>query len=169
MAQVDVDALTYVWATQRRLSHTATRVKRSIKRWRTVSLVLAVVRAIAATLGVVAAVTALAGVGVWVAVATTIACAVTAHVAAARYQFVVLSYRAAARRLRSLERSWLAGDTGDVAALVREAEELISRQTTAGWPGGCATPRQAPATQRRFPGHARRTGDAGARVPRPSA
>jgi hypothetical protein len=87
-----------------------------------------------ALLAVVAAVSGVASVGVWVAVVTTVAGAVTAHVGAARYQFLALSYRAAARRLRSLEHAWRAGTGANT--LVRDCEEAIARQNDswmAGW------------------------------------
>jgi hypothetical protein len=113
----------------------AARQRRMLSRFRAVEFGLSIG---GAALGGVAAATGIAGVGVWVAVVTTVSGAVAAHVAANRYQFLVLSYRAAARRLRSLERAWRAGSTppADPAALVRDCEEVIARQNDswmAGW------------------------------------
>ena len=47
---------------------------------------------LAALLGAVAAATHLDDVGVWVAVVTTVGAAITAHIAAARYEHLVISY-----------------------------------------------------------------------------
>jgi hypothetical protein len=113
----------------------AARQRRLLSRFRAAEFGLSIA---GAALGGVAAATGVAGVGVWVAVVTTVGGAVTAHVAANRYQFLLLSYRAAARRLRSLERAWRAAPPGDAdpAALVRDCEEVIARQNDswmAGW------------------------------------
>jgi SMODS and SLOG-associating 2TM effector domain 1 len=60
---------------------------------------------LAALLGAVAAATRLDDVGVWVAVVTTVGAAITAHIAAARYEHLVISYLSTTRQLRSLLRS----------------------------------------------------------------
>ena len=72
-----------------------------------------------------------AGVGLsaWVGVLTTLAAALAAHVAANRYDFLVMSYYGTARRLEDLVNKWRsAADKGDAAwsAFVKSCEEAIS-------------------------------------------
>jgi hypothetical protein len=86
---------------------------------------------LAALLGAIAATAGLDRVGVWVAVVTTVGAAITAHIAAARYEHLVISYLATARQLRSLLRSWEGRSEKTPAAagqLVRECEDVISRE-----------------------------------------
>jgi hypothetical protein len=86
---------------------------------------------LAALLGAVAATARLAEVGVWVAVLTTVGAAITAHIAAARYEHLVISYLSTARQLRSVLRSWeRRSDKTPAAAaqLVRDCEDVISRE-----------------------------------------
>jgi hypothetical protein len=86
---------------------------------------------LAAALGVVAAVTHASGIGSWVAVATTVGAAITAHMAAARYEHLVISYLATARQLRTLVRNWRDGgdhSRGATGKFVRDCEDVISRE-----------------------------------------
>jgi SMODS and SLOG-associating 2TM effector domain 1/Protein of unknown function (DUF4231) len=86
---------------------------------------------LAALLGAIAAVAQLDGVGVWVAVVTTVGAAITAHIAAARYEHLVISYLSTARQLRSLLRGWEGRSDKTPAAagkLVRDCEDVISRE-----------------------------------------
>jgi SMODS and SLOG-associating 2TM effector domain 1 len=62
---------------------------------------------------------------------TTVGAAVTAHIAAARYEHLVISYLSTARQLRFLLRSWEGrpDKTAEAAGrLVRECEDVISRE-----------------------------------------
>jgi hypothetical protein len=86
---------------------------------------------LAAGLGAVAATTGTVGLAGWVAAVTTVGAAVTAHIAAARYEHLVISYLATARQLRFLVGSWNGGvhrDAQDAARLVQECEDAISRE-----------------------------------------
>jgi hypothetical protein len=86
---------------------------------------------LAALLGAIAATARLDSVGVWVAVVTTVGAAITAHIAAARYEHLVISYLSTARQLRSLLRGWeRRSDKTPAAAaqLVRDCEDVISRE-----------------------------------------
>jgi hypothetical protein len=86
---------------------------------------------LAAVLGAIAATMRLNSVGVWVAVVTTVGAAITAHIAAARYELLIISYLSTARQLRSLLRRWEGeSDKSPAAAdmLVRECEDVISRE-----------------------------------------
>jgi SMODS and SLOG-associating 2TM effector domain 1/Protein of unknown function (DUF4231) len=86
---------------------------------------------LAALLGAIAATARMDSVGVWVAVVTTVGAAITAHIAAARYEHLVISYLSTARQLRSLLRSWegRSDKTAKAAGkLVRDCEDVISRE-----------------------------------------
>jgi SMODS and SLOG-associating 2TM effector domain 1/Protein of unknown function (DUF4231) len=86
---------------------------------------------LAALLSAIAAVTHIGGVSAWVAVITTVGAAITAHIAAARYEHLVVSYLATARQLQTLLRNWRYGtDTSAAAAaaLIRDCESVISRE-----------------------------------------
>jgi SMODS and SLOG-associating 2TM effector domain 1/Protein of unknown function (DUF4231) len=86
---------------------------------------------LAALLGAIAATARLDDVGVWVAVVTTVGAAITAHIAAARYEHLVISYLSTARQLRSLLRGWeRRSDKTPAAAaqLVHDCEDVISRE-----------------------------------------
>jgi hypothetical protein len=87
--------------------------------------------AVAFVLSIVAAATHVGGFGIWVGVVTTVGAAITAHIAAARYEHLVISYRATARQLRALVRDWNASPDHDAAAagrMVRSCEDVISRE-----------------------------------------
>jgi hypothetical protein len=84
-----------------------------------------------ALLGAIAAVTRLDSVGVWVGVVTTVAAAITAHIAVVRYEHVVISYLATARQLRALLWNWRDGidrSAPAAAKLIRDCEDVISRE-----------------------------------------
>jgi hypothetical protein len=106
---------------------------------------------VAALLGAIAAAARLNEVAVWVAVATTVGAAITAHIAAARYEHLVISYLSTARQLRSLVRSWegRSDKTPEEAGrLVRECEDVISRENEswmAAWSRGEGQALPAPA------------------------
>ena len=85
----------------------------------------------ATLLSTIAAVTHVGGFSAWVAVVTTIAAAITSHIAAERYEHLVVSYMATARQLESITEVWLASDdkSAEAAAkLVRGCEDVISRE-----------------------------------------
>jgi hypothetical protein len=71
-----------------------------------------------------------AGVAAWIAVATTLGAALAAHIAAGRYEFLLMSFHATARRLEDLVNEWRAigapTDPQEWSALVAAAEEAIS-------------------------------------------
>jgi hypothetical protein len=84
-----------------------------------------------AALGAVAATTGTDAVAAWVAVVTTVGAAITAHIAAARYEHHVTSYLATARQLRFLVGEWRSSrDSGPDAAarFVQACEDVISRE-----------------------------------------
>ena len=65
------------------------------------------------------------------AVLTTVGAAITAHIAAARYEHLVISYLSTARQLRSLLRGWEGRShktPEEAGRLVRECEDVISRE-----------------------------------------
>jgi len=95
----------------------------------------------AAGLGAVAGFTALPEIGLlphlspWVAVVTTAGAAVTAHLAAARYDHAAMTYTATAGRLAALRDAWRADpsrlDPARVAKLVDDCENAISTENEA--------------------------------------
>jgi SMODS and SLOG-associating 2TM effector domain 1/Protein of unknown function (DUF4231) len=95
----------------------------------------------AAGLGAVAGFTALPGIGLlphlspWVAVVTTAGAAVTAHLAAARYDHAAMIYTATADRLTALRDAWRADpnrlDPARVGKLVDDCENAISTENEA--------------------------------------
>jgi conflict system pore-forming effector with SLATT domain/uncharacterized protein DUF4231 len=102
--------------------------KKRLSLFRGVEFTLSV---LAAVLGAIAATAHSNRIGVWVAVVTTVGAAITAHIAAARYEHLVISYLSTARQLRSLLRRWEGrSDKNPTAAgmLVRECEDVISRE-----------------------------------------
>ncbi len=74
--------------------------------------------------------TADAGVAAWVAVLTTLGAALAAHMAASRYDFLVMSYYATARRLEDLVNDWRSDgaptEPAAWSAFVRACEDAIS-------------------------------------------
>ena len=85
----------------------------------------------AVLLSAIAATTHVGGVSAWVAVVTTVAAAITAHIAAARYEHLVISYLATARQLEALVRTWRDGtdkSAGVAAKLISDCESVISRE-----------------------------------------
>jgi hypothetical protein len=106
----------------------AQRQARRLAAFRGVEYALALLGAV---LGAVAAVARVDALAAWVAVVTTVTAAVTAHIAAARYEQLMISYAATARQLRYLVRGWSrTADRGpeSAARLVRECEDAISRE-----------------------------------------
>ncbi|WP_165942765.1 DUF4231 domain-containing protein [Micromonospora sp. KC721] len=106
----------------------AARQQRLMVRFRSAEFAIA---AVGAVLGALAATTGAGGVGVWVSAVTVVGASVTAHIAAARYEHLVVSYLATARRLAALLEEWEA--TADrspaaAAAFVSACEEVISRE-----------------------------------------
>jgi hypothetical protein len=93
-----------------------------------------------AALGAVAAGVANRQPAAWVPVVTTIAAAVTAHIAAERYEAQIISYSATAQKLRNLRDQWpnAIGEAGrllDDEAFVIECEKVISSENQ-GWMAG---------------------------------
>jgi hypothetical protein len=112
------------------------RLRHKLKAFRTLEFGLGLV---AAVLGAIAAIASGRGdsgaqtstaIAAWVAVLTTVAGAVTTHIAANRYEFLVMSYAATAARLADLLNEWrIAGMPSDGAhwsKFVRECENAIS-------------------------------------------
>jgi hypothetical protein len=86
---------------------------------------------IGAVLGAISVTTRTDAVAAWVAVVTTVAAAITAHIAAARYEHLVIAYLTTARQLRFLVREWRNGGDGSPLAagrLIGECENVISRE-----------------------------------------
>jgi hypothetical protein len=91
---------------------------------------------VAAGLGALTAVSAIPAtglkpvIGVWVAVLTTLAASIGAHVAASRYDFIVTSYYATARRLEDLVNEWRSDGSPPTgprwSQFVRDCEQAIS-------------------------------------------
>jgi hypothetical protein len=119
----------------------ATENARMAKRLRDLEFVLLVV---AAGLGAVAAGTAsvegLSALGSWVAVVTTAGAAVTAHLAAGRYDHQAIAYQGTAFRLTALRNGFLAdptaGDPTRISKFVDDVENAISSENEAwlaGW------------------------------------
>jgi hypothetical protein len=96
---------------------------------------LAVAMAAAASAAVATGLGWLAHLGPWVAVVTTAGGAVTAHLAAARYDHAAITYYATADRLAGLRDAWLADadrlDPARVAKLVDDCENAISTENEA--------------------------------------
>jgi multisubunit Na+/H+ antiporter MnhG subunit len=108
---------------------------------RTVGFTLSLV---AAALAAISAISAHAQVDVWVAAVTTVTSAILAHAAAARYDFLVVSYLATARRLASLadpfEERVGESDVGpvEIGAFVQDCEAAISVEND-GWMAAWST------------------------------
>ena len=106
----------------------------------------------AAASGALGAVKGMEQFGAWVAVVTTLAGAVTAHVAAARYEFLAVSYRATAHRLESLRDQWLdsqqpaAGAKMTPAEFIKQCEDAISMENQ-GWMADWLEAKETPAKQ----------------------
>jgi len=86
---------------------------------------------IATALSAIAAATHVGGYSAWVAVVTTVAAAITSHIAAERYEHLVVSYMATARQLEKIVREWRASEDNSAeaaAALVQKCESVISRE-----------------------------------------
>jgi hypothetical protein len=86
---------------------------------------------IGALLSAVAGVAQSGLLGVWVAVVTTIGAAITAHIAAARYEHLVITYMATARQLRFLVQRWsnrVDPSPTEAGDFVRDCEDVISRE-----------------------------------------
>ncbi len=96
---------------------------------------LAVVMGAMASAAVATGLPQLAGLGPWVAVVTTAGAAVTAHLAASRYDHEAIIYFGTADRLAALRDEWLANpnrlDPPCVANFVNECENAISTETEA--------------------------------------
>jgi hypothetical protein len=89
-----------------------------------------------AALGAVAAATGSDQVSAWAPVATTAAAAVAAHVAAERYEHLVVGYETTRRRLEDLRSRWASGAAAaDPGAFVVECENAISVENQ-GWMAG---------------------------------
>jgi hypothetical protein len=102
--------------------------QRRLGQFRAVEFALAMLGVI---LGAVAAATKINAIGAWVAVVTTVAAAITAHIAAARYEHLVITYLSTARQLRARVTEWgVSTDrSSDAAArLIGECEDIISRE-----------------------------------------
>ena len=104
-------------------------------RWlRLLEFGLALLAAGFAAVATLASETFAARIGAWVAVITTSGAAVTAHIAANRYQHLVNTYRATAGHLRSLRDEWVDGRKPDqsFSAFVHGCEDAISVENQ-GW------------------------------------
>lgn len=75
-------------------------------------------------------------IGAWVAVLTTIGGTLTAHIAAARYDYIVTSYAATAHQLGFLRQGWRSNETAVIPSaewseFVRDCEDVISKENEA--------------------------------------
>jgi hypothetical protein len=97
---------------------------------------LAVIMGAAACAAAATGVTSLSVFGPWVAVVTTASAAVTAHLAASRYDHEAIIYFGTADRLADLRDTWLAHpnrmDAACVAKFVDDCEQAISTENE-GW------------------------------------
>jgi hypothetical protein len=94
----------------------------------------------AASLGAIAAGVSSRQPALWVPVVTTVAAAVTAHIASERYEIQIVSYSATARKLTSLREQWpnATDEAGNVLVgqgFVTECENVISSENQ-GWMAG---------------------------------
>lgn len=101
-----------------------------VTRGRRMSLVLGALAAILGALG------ASGWTAAWVAVLTTITASIAAYLYAGRYQYLIVSYQATARRLEALKQLWLVSpasdtDTKQCHQFIRACEEAISIENTA--------------------------------------
>jgi hypothetical protein len=96
---------------------------------------LAVIMAAAASAAAATGLSQLAGLGSWVAVVTTAGAAVTAHLAAARFDHQAMTYFATAERLTSLRDAWRVDDERNtpsrVGKFVDDCENAISVENEA--------------------------------------
>ena len=96
----------------------------------------------AVVLAALAAAFQIGGLAAWVPVVTTIATAVAAYIAAARYDHLVIEYLRTAQRLEHLRQEQLAGPAGDPAAFIDTCEAAISVENQA-WMARWNPPGQA--------------------------
>jgi len=116
--------------------------ERKARRLRSIELVLAITAAaLAAAAGVYGDSLSVLGwsfvFAAWVAVLTTIGGAITAHVGASRYDFLITSYLGTARRLEDLASRWQAAPGGaapspEWSEFVKDCENAISTDNQ-GW------------------------------------
>lgn len=125
--------LTWAWEQQRIWSLTANRPKQHLDRACTTALVLTLVAAVLAVAGLSTVVPfqGLSPLAAWAPVATTAATTVAAHIAAARYDHLVIEYLRTAQQLEHL-RDTYRDAPGDPAAFVDACENVISVENQ-GW------------------------------------
>jgi len=91
---------------------------------------------LATVLASISAVNAQAPVGSWVAVVTTATAALTAHVAASRYEYLIVEFTSTAQRLEYLRNRWRAAAAGGLpypdGDFIRDCEAAISVENQ-GW------------------------------------
>lgn len=107
---------------------------------------------LAALIGVTVTVFPSNSVGAWTAVATTIAGAIVAFAAAARYEHLIPMYESTATQLEFLRSSFLAGaqDQPTFSKFVQECESVISIESQAwmaDWQKSSTAPQPTPASQ----------------------
>ena len=103
--------------------------ERIVKRGRQISLFLGALAVVLGALG------ASGWTAAWVAVITTVTVAIAAYLYAGRYQYLVISYQATARRLELLRSRWEASGMTDANdernQFIRDCEEAISIENSA--------------------------------------
>lgn len=102
---------------------TAAKHQQSLKNWRRVSFVLG---GLAVLLGVIGSQCEL--VAAWVPVVTSLSAAVLSIVQSGRYQSLLPLYQQTARQLELVLAQWRDSPTKDVAKLILEAEDIMSRE-----------------------------------------
>ena len=108
-----------------------------MRRLRTVGGLLGVTAVVLAAL---AAAFQIGGLAAWVPVVTTIATSVTAYIAAARYDHLVIEYLRTAQRLQHLRQDYLDQPASDPAAFIDACEAATRSKTRPGWPAGTHPP-----------------------------
>jgi hypothetical protein len=99
-----------------------------VKKFRRVALALGAISAVLGGFGAFG----ITGVSVWVAVFTTVSTSVAAYFQAGRFEYLVLSYSATARRLQNLVDEWLADPRPEAAgSFVLSCEEALSFENQA--------------------------------------
>ena len=101
---------------------------KKVKRFKYAALCIGSISAVLGGFGALKAM----NVAIWVAAFTTLSTSITAYFQASRYEYLVLSYSATARRIKNIYDSWTANpDFNDISKFVQACEDAISFENQA--------------------------------------
>ncbi|MGV9664613.1 DUF4231 domain-containing protein [Nocardia niigatensis] len=109
----------------------ARRYTQRTARWRRFAIALGMATALVAAAAALAPASGPTALAPWVAVLTTATANIAAYLTAQRYDYLAMTYLAAAHRLRNLADDWAAGGLCDWPAFVSACESVIATENTA--------------------------------------